>query len=80
MKLEEAKTILEKVVKRQQKIDGTLFLLYIGEDADKYYFEVCDIPVGVKPDGENAPRYAISPPWFVDKRTGEAAINWGMPD
>ena len=80
MKLEEAKEILEKVVRRQQKIDGTLCLLYAGEDADKFYFEVCDIPAGVKPDGESAPRYAISPPWFVDKRTGEASINWGMPD
>ena len=80
MDLERAKEILGAVVKRQQKIDGNLFLLYIGDDSDKFYFEVCDIPVGVKPDGENASRYAISPPWFVDKRTGEANINWGMPD
>lgn len=80
MKLATAKEILEINVKKYQEPRGTLYLMLIDEDEDKFYFEVCDIPDGVKPDNGSAPKYAISPPWYVDKRTREVNINWGMPE
>lgn len=74
MNIEDAKRLLTKAAKKMHKFEGILYLESLGEDDDKFYFEVCDIPNNIRP--EEPTRYAISPPWFVDKKTGEASINW----
>ena len=74
MNLEEAKRLLEKSARKMHQFEGTFYFISLGEDNEKFYFEVCDIPNNTRPD--EPAKYAISPPWYVDKNTGETSINW----
>lgn len=76
MNIEYAKELLIKAARKMHNFEGTIYLVSLGEDEGKYYFEICDIPNDKRPSDPT--RYAISPPWFVDKNTGEASINWGI--
>lgn len=79
----EAEKILKQAVKLVDKPAGRLYLQLIDEDKTNFYYDVCVIPENVRIDWKTnqqiADKYAISPPWFVNKKTKEAGINWGMP-
>jgi len=80
----EAEKILKQAVKLVDKPAGRLYLILLDEDKRNFYFDVCVIPDNARIDWKTnrqiADKYAISPPWFVNKKTGEANINWGMPE
>ncbi len=82
MKQSEAIETLKKAVKTFDKPEGELYFVSLGEDEKNYYFDICVIPPDVhfnqKNDEQIADKYAISPPWFVNKSTGKADINWGV--
>ena len=80
----EAEKMLKKAVRTMDLPTGRLYLQLIDEDKNNYYYDVCVIPDNARIDWKTnqqiADKYAISPPWYVNKKTGEANINWGMPE
>jgi len=79
MNQEQAKVKLAEIIKQTYNIEGTLILMSLGEDDNNFYFDVCDIPKGHELDKQSYYKYSISPPWFINKQTGNANINWGIP-
>ena len=84
MKLKEAETIVKAAAENFAREEGELYVIPTGEDEKNYYFDVCSIPpdahIDWKTDEQIALKYAISPPWFVNKKTGMADISWAAPD
>lgn len=84
MNKQEAIAILREAVSKVDRPEGELYFVSLGEDKAKFYFDICAIPKGKKIEWKSdkyiADHFAISPPWYVDKVTGQADINWGMPD
>ncbi len=79
----EAEAALRKAVKLIDKPAGRLYLQLIDEDKTAFYFDVCVIPENARIDWKTnqqiADKYAISPPWYVKKESGETGINWEIP-
>lgn len=80
----EAEKVLKKAVKTMDLPTGRLYLQLIDEDKNNYYYDVCVIPDNARIDWKTnqqiVDKYAISPPWYVNKKSGDAGINWGMPE
>lgn len=80
----EAEKILKQAVKTMDLPAGQLYLILLDEDKTNYYYEVCVIlekaRIDWKTNQQIIDKYAISPPWFVNKKSGEVGINWGMPE
>lgn len=80
----EAEKALKKAVRTMDLPTGRLYLQLIDEDKNNYYYDVCVIPDNARIDWKTnqqiADKYAISPPWYVNKKSGDAGINWGMPE
>ena len=80
----EAEKVLKKAVRTMDLPTGRLYLQLIDENKNNYYYDVCVIPDNVRIDWKTnqqiVDKYAISPPWYVNKKSGEAGINWGMPE
>ena len=80
----EAEKALKKAVRTMDLPTGRLYLQLIDEDKNNYYYDVCVIPDNARIDWKTnqqiVDKYAISPPWYVNKKSGDAGINWGMPE
>jgi len=62
--------------------DKYIYLSVTNEDDEKFYFDIAAIPNSIKRSDVTkkiAQDNIVEPCWYVDKKTGEADINWGPP-